>query len=125
MCSVEFSSDVIPIPVKRCQYALNRSNQLRLVVRGVVGLDRFVGESDPVSRSLLVVDDHSWKFKGSGISGIRLRAGTRHTRILPVVGFVFTPGEEVYSVVSATLTVQLIHQVIPAFFDRIAGLLEE
>jgi len=44
---------------------------------------------------------------------------------LPVIGFVFTPGDEVYFVVSATLTVQFIHQVIPAFFDRIAGLLEE
>ena len=33
MCSVEFSSDVVPIPVNRCPYALDGSDQLRLVVR--------------------------------------------------------------------------------------------
>jgi hypothetical protein len=38
-CSVEFSSDIVPIIVKRCQYALNSSDQLCLVLRGIIPMD--------------------------------------------------------------------------------------
>ena len=61
----------------------------------------------------------------SGISGISSPAGACDAGILPVTDIVLLPGDEIYSFVSAALTVQIIHQVIPALFDCVAGLLEE
>ena len=57
-CSVELTSDIVQISIKRYEYALDSSDQLRLVVRGIVRLYLLVGQRDPFSRGLLVVDDH-------------------------------------------------------------------
>jgi len=56
-CLCECLTNRRPIPAKRCQHALDSSDELRLVVRRIVRLDLFVNQRNPLSRVLLVVDD--------------------------------------------------------------------
>ena len=54
----EFSTDLRPIPAKRCQHTLDSSDELCLVVRRIVRFALLVSQRDPVSRCFLVVDDY-------------------------------------------------------------------
>ena len=57
-CFREFPTTLRSIPAKRRQHTLGSLDELRLIVRGVVGFDLLVSKGDPFSRGFLGIDDY-------------------------------------------------------------------